>query len=122
MTRIAGSNGKFIFHVDAGIPGNGSVTPLLDLGQSCFPFIDPTSAIVANNAGRTDRVGASSYFMSPRPDPAKAPSFFDPTQPVLDLANLSAGSDWTGQAVALNPASSSKRGVSLTNAIRFSIE
>jgi len=122
MTRIAGANGKFVFHLDAGAPGLGSVTPLLDLGDSCFPFLDPTSSIVANNAGKTDRVGPSSYFGVPRPDPAKAPSFFDPTQPVIDLANLPSGSQWTGQAVALNPASSSKRSASLTNAVLYSIQ
>lgn len=122
ILEIVGSNRKFVFHFNEGIPDATTVTPLLDLGSSCFPFIGGMPRIVANNIGKTNAVGGSSYFGVSQPNPSKAPTFIDPTQATLDIANIPSGTQWTGQAVAHNPAASSVRGASLTNAIVYDVQ
>ena len=122
MLEITGSNRKFVFHFNEGIPDGTTVTPLLDLGNSCFPFVGGMPKIVANNIGKTNAVGASSYFGVSAPDPAKAPTFISPTQVTLDTMNIPSGTFWTGQGVAHNPNATSVRGASLTNAIVYEIE
>ena len=122
LQRFAGSNGKFVFHLNAGRPGDGTVTQLLDLGLACFPFINGSPSVVGNNIGKTNVIGESNYFGASVANPPRTPTFTDPTQPLVDTANLPAGSEFTGQAVMLNPASSSIRGASLTNAILYEFQ
>ncbi len=114
-------NGKFVMHLDAGAPNASTVTSLVDLGDSCFPFIAPTSDAVWNNVGKTGQVGASMYFGTMIDDPERADTFFL-LLPSGDAANLPIGSTWTLQGVILNPSSSSTRGASLTNAIRIDVQ
>lgn len=123
MQQISGSNGKYIFHFNPGEPSSATITPLLDLGDMCFPFLSATPAVVANNVGKTNLAGASNYFGTPQPDPTKAPAFINSmSQSVIDQFNFPSGSKWTGQAVAVNPASSSKRLASKTNGTIFCFE
>ena len=137
LKRPPSGNGRFVFHLHEGAPTCGTVMPLLDLGSPCFPFVlDPPSidpcnpnepeipgpTVVANNIGKTNRLGASSYFGTSVPDPGKAPTFVEPNRPVIDLANLPSGSIWTAQAIVRNAASSSTRGVSITNPIVLRID
>ena len=114
-------NGKYVVHLDAGYPDAASITSLVDLGDSCFPFLNPTSVAVWNNAGKEGAVGASEYFGASIPDPVRADAFFW-LLPSGDVTNLPIGSRFTLQAVILNPSSSSTRGASLTNAIQLLVE
>jgi len=119
LQRVTGSNGKFIYHMNAGFPTQSTVGPLFDLGNECFPFIggSPPPAVVENNVGKTNLVGSSNYFGDPISDPAKAPVFVCPTQARIDTVNFPAGSIFTVQSIHLNPAASSSKGGSLSNAI-----
>jgi len=117
LQRTPAGNGKFVFHLNEGTPDGASVTPLLDLGSSCFPFIGGSPSVVENNVGKTSAVGASNYFGTAISDPDRAPTFVCPTQAEIDTANLPSGSQWTAQSVHLNDAASSKRGASLSNAL-----
>lgn len=119
---VAGGNGKFLAHLNSGMPDASTVSPLpAQLGSMCFPVLIPpggTAAPVAiwNGIGKTNRVGSSMYFGSAIPDPANAPNEFL-SLPVGDPANLPLCSSWTLQAVIRNPASSSPKGHSVTNAV-----
>ncbi len=115
------SPGAFVFQMHAGAPSASTLVPLLDLGSACFDFLGGGASIVENNLGRRNRLGATSYFGVPRPDPAPAPTFVQPTSVTFDAANLPSGSDWTAQAIVLDPAASSTRGAALTNGILLRI-
>lgn len=120
--RVPGSNGKFVYHFNAGIPTSATLTQTLDLGPACFPFLNGNPSIVENNLGKTNLVGPTNYFGTLSTDPSPAPLFVEPTQPVIDAVNLPSGSSWTAQAVAVNPATSSQiKPVSLTNAVIIEI-
>lgn len=121
-----GGNGKFIAHLNSGIPSAGTITPLpASLGLFCFPLLIPpfgtgNPASVWNNIGKTDRVGASNYFGTPIANPTNPPVYFV-ADGDGDSANFTLGSLWTIQAVQLNPASSSPKGASVTNATIVSV-
>ncbi len=116
--RVSGSNGKFVYHFNAGVPDSSTLTQTLDLGPACFPFLDGSPSIVENNLGKTNLVGPTNYFGTVQTDPSPAPVFIEPNQVVIDATNLPSGSKWTAQAVAVNPATTSQiKPVSLTNAI-----
>jgi hypothetical protein len=108
--------------MDAGIPSAGTVTGLpAGLGRFCFPLQIPpfgsaSPVAVFNNLGKTDRIGVSTYFGSPVADPARAPSYFL-LRPAGDITNLPAGTQWTFQGIVINPAASSPKGASVTNAL-----
>lgn len=116
-----GGNGKFIAHLNSGTPSAGTITGLpASLGSFCFPLLIPpfgtgNPASVWNSIGKTDRVGASNYFGTPIANPANPPVYFL-ADGDGDAANFTLGSQWTIQAVQLNPASSSPKGASVTNA------
>lgn len=116
-----GGNGKFIAHLNSGIPSGGTITPLpASLGSFCFPLLIPpfgagAPVSVWNNIGKTDRVGASNYFGTPIANPTNPPVYFL-ADGDGDATNFALGSQWTIQAVQLNPASSSPKGASVTNA------
>ncbi len=117
------SNGKYVFQLHAGTPDKSSVTPLFDLGDTCFDFLSGSATVVANNVGKTNLVGNSSYFGTPSPDPAKAPAFIGAlTQAVIDQVNFPTGSKWTGQSIVVNGSASSGLGGSKTNALVFCYE
>ena len=122
MHRAPGGDGRFVFHLDAGVPGITTVTSLFDLGNTCFPFLRSTHAVVENNVGRTDLIGASSYFAALKPDPAHSPAFIQPTAPVVDAANMPSGSFFTGQSVHVNAQSSSTRGASISNPLIYNVQ
>lgn len=122
----AGGSGKLLVHLNA-----GSVFDLdqrtelpFDLGLSCSdflvsPFGNGAPLAVWNNIGKTNKVGPSSYFGVAQPDPKRAPTEFwrqsDPT-------NLPSGTKWTLQGIVINPAASTPKRVSATNAIQIQIE
>jgi len=111
-------DGRFVHHMYAGSPSAATRSTLFDLGVTCFDMLSGTAVVVENNAGKTNLVGASSYFGTAIPNPAKSPTFLASLlQPVIDSANMPAGSTWLHQAIHANSASSSKRGASLSNAI-----
>ena len=120
VQKTGAGNGKFVYATWAGLPSAATVGPLFDLGNQCFDFLGGGQAVIANNVGKTNLVGASNYFGVPMPDPAKAPTFVL-TQPVIDTVNLPVGSSWTGHVIALNGAASSSKGGSLSNAVAFTI-
>lgn len=121
--KTTAGNGKFVHHMNAGTPNAGTVSKLFDLGNQCFPFVGGAPAVVENNVGKTNLVGASNYFAAPIADPAKAPTFLASlTQVVIDTTNLPAGSSWTHQAIHLNGAASSKKGGSLSNAVVMTMQ
>lgn len=119
--KTGAGNGKYVHHMWAGVPGAGTVAPLFDLGNACNSFFGG-AAVVANNVGKTNIVGASNYFGTGSADPAKAPAFIDDlTQASIDTANLSVGSQWTHQSIHLNGAASSSKGGSLSNGVVMSM-
>jgi hypothetical protein len=121
--KVPGSNGKFVHHMNAGTPNAGTVSKLFDLGNDCFDFLGGTAVVVENNVGKTNLVGASNYFGNPIADPAKSPTFLASlTQASIDTGNLPAGSSFTHQAIHLNPAASSKKGGSLSNAVIMTMQ
>jgi len=119
---LAAGNGQFVVHLNAGVPTAATITTLpASLGRICHPLLLPpagTAAPVAvwNNLGRPTVIGASNYFGLPIPNPAPAPTFFW-TLAAGDPLNLPYGSAWTIQGVVRNPASTSPKGASVTNAI-----
>jgi hypothetical protein len=119
--KTPAGNGKFVHHMNPGTPTGASVVNLLDLGNQCFTFLGGgpgTSGVIENNVGKTNQVGASTYFTNPIADPAKAPTFLASLlQVTIDTGNLSAGTFWTHQAIHLNPASSSTKNASLSNGV-----
>lgn len=123
MRRAPFGPGQFVHHMNAGMPDNQTVTPLLDLGNSCFDFLGGSAVAVENNIGRVRRIGASSYFGTAISDPAAAPTFLQSLSQVeLDTANLAVGSIWTLQSIHVNSSSSSKRGASLSNALAMRVQ
>jgi hypothetical protein len=119
-----GGNGKFVVHLNAGAPGDWSVTPLPgSLGDFCFPLLlsqgaDPMA--VWNSLGKPDLVGASHYNGTLIGSVPKAPCQFH-----MDLTGdpgvLMEGTVWTLQGIILNPAASSPKGGSVTNAIEIRV-
>jgi len=122
LQRVTGSNGKFVYHMNSGTPNSGTVGPLFDLGNECHPFVGGSPAVVENNVGKTNLVGSSNYFTDPISDPAKAPVFVSPTQVAIDTVNLPSGSFFTMQSIHLNPAASSGKGGSFSNALIMAMQ
>jgi hypothetical protein len=118
----AGGPGKYVVHMNPGVPGSSTVSTLpAQLGNGCFPMLLPpfgSAAPIAtwNCLGKPDRVGESQYFGTPIDNPAKAPATFLDL-PAGDPANLPVGSVWTFQGIILNPAGSSPKAASVTNAV-----
>jgi hypothetical protein len=120
--RTGAGNGKFVHQMWAGVPDGSTVAPLFDLGNACNSFLGG-AVVVENNVGKTNIVGASNYFGAGISDPAKAPTFLGSLlQASIDTANLSAGSQWTHQAIHLNGSASSKKGGSLSNALIMNMQ
>jgi len=121
----AGGNGKFVASMNVGAPNASTLDSLpAQLGVSCFTYLLNRGANPAaqwNRIGKVDKIGISQYFGTPIPDPDRAPFTFY-SAPGGDAANLPPGSEFTLQAVIINPASPSARGVSLTNAILVSVQ
>lgn len=118
----AGGNGKYVNHLNSGIPSAGTVSGLpAGLGTFCFPLLIPPFGSAApvcvwNNIGKTERVGASNYFGTPIADPTKAPAFFV-SDADGDAVNFPLGSQWTLQGIVINPAGSSPKAASVTNGL-----
>ncbi len=118
LKPIAGGTGKFVLHANVGDSSAGTPVELpFDVGLVCFPFLFSQGAapvIVANNIGKTNQLGQSSFFGGTTEDPAPAPTtYFYP--------NLPLGTVLTFQGVILDPASASARGASATNAVTLEI-
>jgi len=119
---LGAGSGRYVVHLNAGVPNSATITTLpASLGKICYPVLFPpagTASPVAvwNNLGKTASIGASSYFGTPIANPLLAPSFFW-LQPAGDPVNLPYGTTWTIQGIVINPASSSPKGASVTNAI-----
>lgn len=121
--KVATGNGKFVHHMWPGTPSGLTLTTLFDLGTACDNFLGGGAVVVENNVGRTNIVGASSYFGSAVQDPNPAPTFLASlTQPVVDTVNLPQGSLWTHQSVHVNAAASSAKRGSLSNALVMSMQ
>lgn len=114
LKPIAGGNGKFVLHANIGVPDITTQSELpFDLGSSCFEFLLPSGAsplIVANNIGKANAVGASSYYGVPTDDP-------DPATTNMLYPALPVGTVLTLQALVIDPASIGTKGVSVTNAV-----
>lgn len=119
----AGGNGKFVFYWHAGCPDETTINTLpAALGPFCHPMLDVRPEVcVWNNIGKTDRLGASNYFGTPVPDPAKAPSVIFQNGPG-DPTNMPQGTFWTAQGITRNPGASSPRAASVTNALQIAIQ
>jgi hypothetical protein len=125
VQKTPAGNGKFVHHMNPGTPNAGTVVQLLDLGSSCFTFLGGGggAAVIENNVGKTNQVGASNYFGTPIADPAKAPTFLASLQQVVvDSTNLPSGSQFTHQGIHLNPGGSSTKNASLSNAVIMSMQ
>lgn len=123
IDRPAGpGNGKFVAHLNADSPRSDTITMLpAQLGDSCFdfliaPFGSAAPIAVWNRIGKADKVGSSIFFGTPIPDPDRAPTTFYST-PSVEVAHMPIGSRWTLQAVILNAAATSPKGVSVTEAV-----
>ena len=84
-----------------------------EVGTSCFPFLLSSGAtpfLIANNLGRTARVGDSSFAGFPIPDP-------NPATTEMLFPNFPAGTVLTFQAVIIDPGTESTKGVSVSNAV-----
>jgi len=118
----AGGNGKFVAHLNAGAPTDGTLTVLpAGLGTSCFdfllpPFGDAAPVAVWNRLRREAKVGSSQFFGDPIPNPSSAPTTFY-FAPSVDVSAMPPGTEWTLQAVILNPDATSRKGASVTDAI-----
>jgi hypothetical protein len=122
----AGGNGKFVVHLNAGVPSGGTITNLpKGLGPFCFPLLIPpggsaTPVCVWNGQiANETKVGDDLYFGAPFTFTNKAPTFLDNIDgnyiAAGDPANFTLLSQWTIQGVVNNPAASSA-GHSVTNA------
>ncbi len=112
-------NGKFVLHGNLGEPslGNAAVLPF-DIGLSCFPFFlshGASPVIVANNIGKVNLVGQTSFFGINQPNPDRA------TTTIQYPPQIPFGTVLTFQAIIVDPGSMSSRGASMTNAIVVSI-
>ena len=121
----AGGNGKFLVHMNAGLPTSSTIRTLpASLGNSCFNFLvsqGGTPVSIWNSIGKTNQVGSSNYFGAPIADPGRAPQTFL----VLgsgDPVNIPPGSAFTFQGVIINPAATSPKGASVTNAVGMIVE
>ena len=115
----AGGVGKFVLHMNSGLPTDADVIELpASIGTSCFPMLLPTAMPLSvwNNIGKTHLVGASNYFSSPISNPGKAPEIFL-FQAAGDPTNLPVGTTVTIQGVIFDPATYSPKGVSATNGV-----
>ncbi len=121
----AGGNGKFFVHMNVGAPSVDTLDSLpANLGDSCFTYIlNRGAAFVANwnSLGKVDKIGDNVYFGTPGVSPGRAPQTFL-NLPSGDVTNLPMGSTFTIQGVIINPASSSPKGVSQTNAIVVEVQ
>lgn len=121
----AGGNGKFFVHMNVGAPSVNSLDTLpANLGDSCFTYIlNRGAAFVANwnSLGKVDKIGDNIYFGVPGVNPGRAPQTFL-NLPGGDATNMPMGSTFTIQGVIINPASSSPKGVSQTNAIVIEVQ
>ncbi len=119
----AGGNGKFVMHGNLGDPSAGAVTALpAGIGDVCFPFFLPAGAspeVIANNAGREPRVGASAFFGTETDDPPRATANFLMRQ---GDPNLPPGTVITFQGATFDPGSTSVKGASATNAVIVVVE
>ena len=120
----AGGPGKYVLHMNTGMPESAGVTELpADIGTTCFPMLLPTATPVSvwNNIGKTNLVGSSNYFGAPIGAPERAPAIYllldggDPT-------NLPVGTTVTIQGVIFDPATLSNKGVSATNGLILEIQ
>ncbi len=120
----AGGPGNYVVHLNSGSPDDDTIRALPSgIGTACFDLFvsrGATPASIWNCAGKTRHVGESNDFGVPITDPAPAPADFD-VRPFGDPVNYPVGSTWTLQGVIANPAASSPRGASLTNAIVVTI-
>ena len=116
----AGGSSEYVTYWNAGLPDSTTITTLpANLGPICFPMLGvrpPTESAIFNNARKEDRIGSSQYFGVPVANPPLAPATVR-TNPAGDVANMPAGSSWTMQGIIYNPAASSEKGASVTNAI-----
>ena len=121
----AGGPGKFVVHMNAGVPDSGTITTLpVQLGVACFDFIfqsGATPSSVWNNLGKENKIGASNYFGTPITDPGRAPTVFE-SRPTGDPVNLPIGTQWTLQGIILNPDATSNRNASVTNAVIMTVQ
>jgi subtilisin family serine protease len=113
-----GGNGKFVVHMNRGVPTSGTVTPLpAQLGPVCFPMLFSTGAdpiAIWTNIRKPFAIGESNFRGEPIPDPERAPTvFFDSSQ----FGGFLLYETFTLQGVIINPAASSPRGGSVTNAV-----
>lgn len=120
-----GGNGRFVVHLNAGAPTVGTITSLPgNLGDYCFPVLlsDGANPVALwNSLGKEEIIGVSQYFGVPILDPGRAPETFL-FLPVGDPVNMPPGSSFTMQAVIVNPAATSPKGASVTNAILVVVE
>lgn len=118
----AGGNGKYVMHMNSGVPSAGTIATLpASLGSACFdvliaPFGSGAPVSVWNNIGKSDKVGGSNYFGTPTADPAKAPAYFE-ARAAGDTGNMSVGSQWTMQGVIINLGATSPKSASVTNGV-----
>ena len=114
----AGGNGKFVLHANVGLPTPETRSTLpFDIGTTCFPFLLSEGAdplIIANNIGRTGRVGASRFRDIPWADPERASTEFL-------YSALPAGTVLTFQALIVDPSSRRSKSVSVTNAVILNV-
>ena len=116
----AGGSGEYVAYWNAGPPNDSSITVLpADLGPICHPMLStrpPTEMAIFNNAGKEPRIGASTYFGAAIADPPLAPTVVRQNA-AGDPSNMPAGSCWTMQGIIYNPAASSFKEASVTNAV-----
>ena len=118
LRPTAGGNGRFVLHANLGNASEGAFTDLpFDIGTVCYPFLlsggaDPV--IIANNIGKTDKVGESHFFGGSSEDPDLATT-------TLFYPNFPVGTVLTFQGVIIDPASLSSKGASATNGVTLEI-
>ena len=114
LKPLTGGNGTFVLHANEGIGGAPDATILpFDIGTTCFPFLlnqGASPVIVANNLGRTEKVGVSKFYGTPIADP-------DAATTTISYPPLPSGTVLTFQGVIFDPGSESSKGVSTTNAV-----
>ena len=119
----AGGSAKFLIHGNIGRPSPGTVIALpANIGDACFPILFENGGnpvVIANNAGRRNRVGASMFFGTSTPDPARAPTTFmertsDP--------NLPPGTILTLQGALIDPGTVATLNASATNAVTIVVQ
>lgn len=114
----AGGNGKFVVHMNPGMPTSGTISPLpAGLGDTCFPFLLTAGGMPAaiwTNINKPTQIGSSNFFGTPIPDPARAPTTFYSTGGATVFPIFSS---WTIQGAIINPTASSPKGASVTNPV-----